>query len=48
MPPLPGCRHLRRLLVELVAIAAATRGREAFDLDLSAVGEADFDPLAVV
>lgn len=48
-PVLPALsrRHLRRLLVELMAIAAATRGKDDFPLDLSPVG-ADFDPEAVV
>ena len=41
------CRHLRRLLEELLAIARATQGKADFSLDLSPVGE-DFDPLAVV
>ncbi|KAL4440248.1 hypothetical protein ABPG75_003249 [Micractinium tetrahymenae] len=39
-------RHLRRLLVELLDIARATRGRQDFHLDLTPVGE-DFDPQAV-
>ncbi|PRW39334.1 2-dehydro-3-deoxyphosphooctonate aldolase 1 [Chlorella sorokiniana] len=38
-------RHLRKLLVELLAIARATRGKEELTLDLSPVGE-DFDPEA--
>lgn len=42
---LPPCRHLRKLLVELLAIARATRGKEELTLDLSPVGE-DFDPEA--
>ena len=42
------CRHLRRLLVELLAIAGASRGKEDFHLDLSPIKEEDFDPLAVV
>ena len=41
------CRHLRRLLEELLAIARATQGKSDFSLDLSPVGE-DFDPQAVV
>jgi hypothetical protein len=41
------CRHLRRLLEELLAIARATQGKADFSLDLSPVGE-DFDPQAVV
>lgn len=41
-------RHLRRLLVELLAIAGASRGKEDFHLDLSPIKEEDFDPLAVV
>lgn len=40
-------RHLRRLLVELLDIARATRGKEEFHLDLTPVGES-FDPEAVV
>lgn len=39
------CRHLRRLLVELLAVAKASRGKEEWGLDLSPVGE-DFDPEA--
>lgn len=39
--------HLRRLLVELLDIARATRGKEEFHLDLTPVGES-FDPEAVV
>lgn len=39
-------RHLRRLLVELLEVAKASKGKQAFDLDLSPVGE-DFDPLAI-
>lgn len=41
------CRHLRRLLVELIDVAKASKGKEEFSLDLSPVGE-DFDPEAVV
>ena len=44
-PSFPLCRHLRKLLVELLAIARATRGKEELALDLSPVGE-DFDPEA--
>ena len=40
-------RHLRRLLVELIAIAKATRGNEEWDIDLSPIGN-DFDPQAEV
>lgn len=40
-------RHLRSLLVELIAIAEASRGREELELDLSPIGE-DFDPQALV
>jgi hypothetical protein len=39
-------RHLRRLLVELLEVAKASKGKQGFDLDLSPVGE-DFDPLAI-
>ncbi|KAI3431561.1 hypothetical protein D9Q98_004610 [Chlorella vulgaris] len=39
-------RHLRRLLVELLEVAKASKGKQAFDLDLSPVGE-DFEPLAI-
>lgn len=39
-------RHLRRLLVELIDVAKASRGREVFDVDLTPVGE-EFDPLAI-
>ncbi|KAI7837884.1 hypothetical protein COHA_008371 [Chlorella ohadii] len=38
-------RHLRKLLVELLAIARATHGKEELTLDLSPVGD-DFDPEA--
>ena len=38
-------RNLRRLLEELVAIAAASRGLEGARIDLLPVGE-DFDPSA--
>ena len=41
-------RHLRRLLEELVALAAASRGHEAWKLDLSPLAEEDFDPEAVL
>lgn len=40
-------RNLRSLLVELIAIARATRGRDDLDIDLSPVGE-DFDPEAMI
>ncbi|PSC67650.1 2-dehydro-3-deoxyphosphooctonate aldolase [Micractinium conductrix] len=40
-------RHLRRLLLELIAVAQASKGKEELSLDLSPVGE-DFDPEAVV
>lgn len=40
-------RHLRRLLVELLAIAKASKGKEEMELDLSPVGE-EFDPEALV
>lgn len=46
LPPRPrSCRHLRKLLVELLAIARATHGKEELTLDLSPVGD-DFDPEA--
>jgi len=38
-------RNLRALLVELIAIAAATRGKAEFAIDLRPVGE-DFDSSA--
>ncbi|GAB4814236.1 hypothetical protein N2152v2_001282 [Parachlorella kessleri] len=38
-------RHLRRLLVELLAIAKASHGRVPFPLDLSPLEEEGFDPL---
>lgn len=41
-------RHFRRLLVELIDIAKATKGKEEFVLDLSPIGDDEFDPLAVV
>jgi 2-dehydro-3-deoxyphosphooctonate aldolase (KDO 8-P synthase) len=42
-------RHLRRLLEELCALAAATRGRQPFfELDLTPLAEADFDPEAAI
>lgn len=40
-------KHLRRLLVELQAIAAASQGREPFDIDITPAGE-DFDAEAVI
>lgn len=39
-------RHFRKLLVELIAIAKATNGKEDFPIDLSPVGE-EFDPKAI-
>lgn len=39
-------KHLRKLLVELLAIANASKGREEFEIDLSPTGE-DFDPKKV-
>jgi len=41
-------RHFRRLLVELIDIAKATKGKEEFVLDLSPIGDDEFDPQAVV
>lgn len=40
-------RHLRKLLVELQALARTSRGKEDYPLDLSPVGE-DFDPKVVI
>jgi 2-dehydro-3-deoxyphosphooctonate aldolase (KDO 8-P synthase) len=40
-------RNFRRLLVELVAIARASKGKEEVEIDLTPVGE-EFDPEAVV
>jgi hypothetical protein len=36
------CRNLRALLLELIAISRATRGKEAFPIDLAPTGD-DFD-----
>ena len=41
------CRNLRALLVELIAISEATRGKGTFNLDLTPVGD-DFDSSACV
>ena len=41
------CRNLRALLVELIAISAATWGKGTFHLDLRPVGD-DFDSSACV
>lgn len=46
LPFHPTCRHLRRLLEELIAIAQATKAKEPFELDLTPVGN-DFDPQAI-
>ena len=44
-PPGNAGHHRHRLLVELLAVAKASRGKEEWGLDLSPVGE-DFDPEA--
>ncbi len=41
------CRHLRRLLVELIAVAKASRGKEPFDINLTPIEEEEFDPLKI-
>ena len=40
---LRACRNLRQLLEELIAIAAATKGKADFHIDLLPTGE-DFEP----